>query len=158
MRLPKDTSNELALRRAVKEVIFLSVIFLTALGLFVGTLHFIAAREADHDLHNPTVGITIGLANDHHSRSHSGTHPTRGGRGTATQVTRRCSRITPSRYVAALFRRACLRFLFCLYVKGIDCAATVEYFDWVVRLPDVHRILCKNECPSSESFGTNSSY
>ena len=60
MRLPRDTSNELALRRAVKEVIFLFVVFVIALALFVGTLHYIAAREADHDLHNRPRGLLLG--------------------------------------------------------------------------------------------------
>ncbi len=80
MRLPRNTSNELALRRAVKEVILLSVVFVIALALFVGTLHFIAAREADHDLHNRPWGlllgwlttITVGLILGHTRRQEEG--------------------------------------------------------------------------------------
>lgn len=60
MQSSRDTSNQLVLKRAVKEVIFLSVVFVSALALFVGTLHFIAAREADHDLHKRPWGLLLG--------------------------------------------------------------------------------------------------
>ncbi len=52
MQVPKDTRYHLTLRRAVKEVVLLSVVFFIAIALFFGTLHFIATREADHELHN----------------------------------------------------------------------------------------------------------
>ena len=80
MQSSRGTSNELILRRAVKEVIFMSVVFLIALALFVGTLYYIAAREANHDLHNRPRGlllgwlttITIGLIMGHTRRNEEG--------------------------------------------------------------------------------------
>lgn len=80
MQSSQGTSNELALRRAVKEVILMSVVFLIALSLFVGTLYYIAAREADHDLQNRPRGlllgwlttITVGLILGHTRRNEEG--------------------------------------------------------------------------------------
>ena len=60
MQVPRDTRYQLTFRRAVKEVVLLSVIFLIALALFFGTIHFIAAREVDHELHNRPWGLLLG--------------------------------------------------------------------------------------------------
>ena len=60
MQVPRDTRYQLTRRRAVKEVILLAAVFFIALALFFGTLHFIAAREVDHELHNRPWGLMLG--------------------------------------------------------------------------------------------------
>ena len=60
MQVPRDTRYQITLRRAVKEVVFLSVVFFIALALFFGTFYFIAAREADHELQNRPWGLFLG--------------------------------------------------------------------------------------------------
>ena len=60
MQLTKDSSYKLALRRAVKETILLSVVFLIALALFFTTIHFIAAKEAGHELQKRPRGLFLG--------------------------------------------------------------------------------------------------
>ena len=60
MQLTKDSSYKLALRRAVKETILLSVVFLIALALFFTTIHFIAAKEAGHELQKRPRGLLLG--------------------------------------------------------------------------------------------------
>ena len=80
MQLPQDSRNKLVLRHAVKEVIFLFVVFIIALALFAGSLYFIAAREADHDLHRRPWGLllgwlttmTVGLIMGHTRRAEEG--------------------------------------------------------------------------------------
>ena len=56
----KDSDHRLVLRRAVKETLLLSVVFLIALALFFVTIHFIAAREAGQELPNRSRGLLFG--------------------------------------------------------------------------------------------------
>ena len=60
MQQPRDSRCQLALRRAVVETLLLSVVFLIALGLFFGTVYFIASREAGHELQNRPWGLLLG--------------------------------------------------------------------------------------------------
>ena len=60
MQAPKDTQYQSALRRAVKEVVLLSVVFIIAIALFLYTLHFIAAKEANQELQNRPWGLLLG--------------------------------------------------------------------------------------------------
>ncbi len=83
MQGPKDTSYQLTRRRAVKEVVLLSVVFFIALALFLATLHFIAAKEVDHELQNRPWGLmlgwlttmAVGLIVGHTRREESGVQP-----------------------------------------------------------------------------------
>ena len=54
------TNNNVARRRAVKETVVLGVVFLIALFLFFTTVHFIATREAAHELQNRPRGLILG--------------------------------------------------------------------------------------------------
>ena len=60
MQAPTDTQYQLELRRAVKEVILLAVVFIIAIALFLYTLHFIANKEADQELQNRPWGLLLG--------------------------------------------------------------------------------------------------
>ncbi len=57
---PRDSSYQLALRRAIKEVVLLSVVFLIALALFIMSIYFIATKEAGHELQNRPWGLFLG--------------------------------------------------------------------------------------------------
>ena len=56
----KDSNHKLILRRAVKETLLLSVVFLIALALFFATIHFITSREAAQELPNRPRGLLFG--------------------------------------------------------------------------------------------------
>lgn len=56
----QDNNNRIVLRRAVRETILLVIIFLIALTLFIGTIYFIATREAAHELQNRPKGLILG--------------------------------------------------------------------------------------------------
>ncbi len=60
MQITKDSNDKLAHRRAVKETVLLCVVFLIALILFFVTLHFIAAKETDHELEKRPRGLLLG--------------------------------------------------------------------------------------------------
>ena len=60
MQGPRDSSYQLTLRRAVKEVVLLSVVFLIAIALFVMTVYFIAAIEVGHELQKRPRGLLLG--------------------------------------------------------------------------------------------------
>ena len=57
---PRDSSYQLALKRAIKEVVLLSVVFLIALALFIMSIYFIATKEAGHELQNRPWGLFLG--------------------------------------------------------------------------------------------------
>lgn len=57
---PRDSSYQLALRRAIKEVVLLSGVFLIALALFIMSIYFIATKEAGHELQNRPWGLFLG--------------------------------------------------------------------------------------------------
>lgn len=52
--------DKLAVRRAVRETVLLSVVFLFAVFLFVTTVYFVATREAAHELQNRPRGLILG--------------------------------------------------------------------------------------------------
>lgn len=60
MKVPKDSDTHFAQRRAVRETILLSVVFLIALALFFLTIHFLASKEVGHKLQNRPWGLTLG--------------------------------------------------------------------------------------------------
>lgn len=60
MQGTKDSNSKLKHRRAVEETVLLSVVLLIALILFFVTLHFIAAKEADHELEKRPRGLLLG--------------------------------------------------------------------------------------------------
>ena len=60
MQVTKNSNNKSAHRRAVKETILLGIVFLIALALFIGTLYFIASREAGETLQNRPRGLLLG--------------------------------------------------------------------------------------------------
>ena len=56
----QDNNNRIVLRRVVRETILLAIVFLIALALFIGTIYFIATREAAHELQNRPTGLLLG--------------------------------------------------------------------------------------------------
>ena len=60
MQVTKDSNHNLALRRAVKETVVLSVVFLITLFLFFTTVHFIATKEATYELKDRPWGLALG--------------------------------------------------------------------------------------------------
>ena len=60
MQPTKDSNHKLALRRAVKETLLLTLIVLLAIALFIGTIYFIAGIEAEHELQNRRWGLLLG--------------------------------------------------------------------------------------------------
>jgi len=56
----QDNNNRIVLRRVVRETILLAIVFLIALALFIGTIYFIATREAAHELQNRPKGLLLG--------------------------------------------------------------------------------------------------
>ena len=60
MQVTKNSHSRLGPRRAVRETFLLCVVFLIALTLFFVTLHFIAAKEADHELEKRPRGLLLG--------------------------------------------------------------------------------------------------
>lgn len=60
MQGPKDSDAKFVRRRAVKETILLSVVFLVTLLLFFSTVYFIAAKEVDAALQNRPRGLGLG--------------------------------------------------------------------------------------------------
>jgi len=56
----RDNNDKSIYRRAVGETILLAIVFLIALALFVGTIYFIATREAAHELQNRPKGLLLG--------------------------------------------------------------------------------------------------
>lgn len=60
MQGTKDSNRKLVLRRAVKETLLLSIVFLIALALFFATIHFIGSREAGQELPNRPRGLLFG--------------------------------------------------------------------------------------------------
>ncbi len=60
MQITKRSNPNLAVRQAVKETIFLGGILLVAVFLFVVSIHFIANKEATHDLENRPWGLMFG--------------------------------------------------------------------------------------------------
>ena len=58
--MQKDSSDRLAVRRAVKETILLCLVFLVAVFLFITTVYFVATREAAHELQNRPRGLILG--------------------------------------------------------------------------------------------------
>ncbi len=60
MQPAKDSDYQLVLRRAVKETLLLAIVVLVALALFIGTIYFIASREAEHELQNRPWGLLLG--------------------------------------------------------------------------------------------------
>lgn len=55
-----DSRYQPAVKRAVTEMVFLSVVFLIGLFLFMTTWHFIAAKEADQELQKRPKGLILG--------------------------------------------------------------------------------------------------
>ena len=60
MQGSRDSSYQLAMRRAVREIVLLSVVFLIAIALFLVTIYFIAAKEAGHELQKRPWGLLLG--------------------------------------------------------------------------------------------------
>ena len=60
MQTPKATTYKTAVRGAVRETLLLGLVFLIALALFFTTVHFIAGKEAAHELQNRPRGLLIG--------------------------------------------------------------------------------------------------
>lgn len=60
MQVPRDSRDNLTMRRWIKELVLLSVVFLIALALFFATLYFIASKEANHELQNRPWGLLLG--------------------------------------------------------------------------------------------------
>lgn len=60
MQVTQNSNHNSALKRAVKETVLLGVIFLIALFLFFTTVHFIATREAVHELKDRPRGLILG--------------------------------------------------------------------------------------------------
>ena len=55
-----DSRYQPAVKRAVTEMVLLSVVFLIGLFLFLTTWHFIAAKEADQELQKRPKGLILG--------------------------------------------------------------------------------------------------
>lgn len=60
MQSTKDSNYKLVLKRAVKETLLLAIIIIIALALFIGTIHFIGSREAEHELQNRPWTLLFG--------------------------------------------------------------------------------------------------
>lgn len=60
MKSTKDSNYKLVLRRAVTETLLLALVVLLALALFIASIYFIAAREAEQELQNRPWGLFLG--------------------------------------------------------------------------------------------------
>ena len=60
MQVSRDTNTQVARRRAVGELVLLSVVFLIALALFGVSVYYFASREAGEALQNRPRGMFIG--------------------------------------------------------------------------------------------------
>ena len=60
MKSTRDSNYKLVLKRAVKETLLLALVVLVALALFIATIYFIAAREAEQELQNRPWGLFLG--------------------------------------------------------------------------------------------------